>query len=61
MCDFSDVNVMEMQMHKKHSAQSILLGKDTFGVTVYPNVDYAFIVALIVILEEINEDRSDND
>ncbi|KAK4396055.1 protein LURP-one-related 15 [Sesamum angolense] len=49
------------QMHRKHSAQSILLGKDTFGVTVYPNVDYAFIVALVVILEEINEDRSGSD
>ncbi|XP_073275085.1 protein LURP-one-related 15-like [Primulina huaijiensis] len=49
------------QMHRKHSAQSILLGKDTFGVTVYPNVDYAFIVALVVILEEINEDRSGED
>lgn len=49
------------QMHRKHSVQSIVLGKDTFGVTVYPNVDYAFIVALVVILEEINEDRKDDD
>lgn len=48
-------------MHRKHSVQSIVLGKDTFGVTVYPNVDYAFIVALVVILEEINEDRKDDD
>ncbi|KAG8377098.1 hypothetical protein BUALT_Bualt09G0133200 [Buddleja alternifolia] len=49
------------QMHRKHTASSILLGKDKFGVTVYPNVDYAFIVALIVILEEINTDRSGQD
>ncbi|KAL3617401.1 hypothetical protein CASFOL_037722 [Castilleja foliolosa] len=49
------------QMHKKHNMQSILLGRDTFGVTVYPNVDYAFITALIVILEEINLDRSGKD
>ncbi|KAL3617410.1 hypothetical protein CASFOL_037731 [Castilleja foliolosa] len=48
------------QMHRNHSAQSILLGKDSFGVTVYPNVDYAFIVALVVLLEEINEDRQDS-
>ncbi|KAL3633361.1 hypothetical protein CASFOL_000585 [Castilleja foliolosa] len=48
-------------MHKKHNAQSVLLGRDTFGVTVYPNVDYAFITALIVILEEINLDRSGKD
>ncbi|KAF3448003.1 hypothetical protein FNV43_RR08711 [Rhamnella rubrinervis] len=51
----------ENAMHKKHSAQSILLGKDTFGVTVYPHVDYAFIVALVVILYEINKDRSGSD
>ncbi|KAL8526527.1 hypothetical protein ACS0TY_015647 [Phlomoides rotata] len=56
-----NTNNIVAQMHKKHSAQSILLGKDTFGVTVYPNVDYAFIVALVVILEEINEDRKGED
>ncbi|KAL2509931.1 Protein LURP-one-related 15 [Forsythia ovata] len=49
------------QMHRKHSVQSVLLGKDTFGVTVYPNVDHAFITALVVILEEVNEDRSGED
>jgi hypothetical protein len=48
-------------MHKKHSVESVLLGKDTFSVTVYPHVDYAFIVGLVVILYEINEDRKDND
>ncbi|KAK9069991.1 hypothetical protein SSX86_010389 [Deinandra increscens subsp. villosa] len=47
------------QMHKKHTAQSIMLGKDTFSVMVYPNVDYAFIVALVVILHEINEEKND--
>jgi hypothetical protein len=47
-----------MQMHKKHTVQSILIGKDNFSVTVYPNIDYAFIVALIVILDDINaEDK----
>lgn len=48
-----------MQMHKKHTVQSVVLGKDTFTVTVYPNVDYGFITALIVILDEINEDGDD--
>ncbi|PSS17677.1 Protein LURP-one-related like [Actinidia chinensis var. chinensis] len=38
------------QMHKK------LLGKSKFMVTVCPHVDHAFIVALIVILDEINSD-----
>jgi len=44
-------------MHKKHTAQSIAFGKDNFMVTVYPNTDYAFIVALILILDEINQDK----
>lgn len=48
-----------MQMHTKHTVESIVLGKETFGVTVYPNVDYAFVVALVVILNEINEDKDD--
>ncbi|XP_022733687.1 protein LURP-one-related 15-like [Durio zibethinus] len=42
------------QMQKKHTVKSILLGKDKSMVTVYPNIDYAFIVALIVILDGIN-------
>ncbi|XP_057435347.1 protein LURP-one-related 10 [Lotus japonicus] len=50
-------NTIVAQMHKKHTVQSILIGKDNFTVTVYPNIDYAFIVALIVILDEINEDE----
>ncbi|KAK7390257.1 hypothetical protein VNO78_25556 [Psophocarpus tetragonolobus] len=45
------------QMHKKHTAQSIAFDKDNFVVTVYPNIDYAFIVALILILDEINQDK----
>nr|DAD28159.1 TPA_asm: hypothetical protein HUJ06_029627 [Nelumbo nucifera] len=39
-------------------AQSVVLGNDTFAVTMYPNIDHAFIVALIVILDEINEDKA---
>jgi len=33
--------------------QSVLFGKDNFCLTVNPNVDYAFIASLIVILVEI--------
>ncbi|KAK4268477.1 hypothetical protein QN277_025131 [Acacia crassicarpa] len=51
-------NTIVAQMHKKHTVQSIAFGKTNFMVTVYPNVDYAFIVALIVILDEINQDSS---
>nr|QEE59969.1 UPF0706 protein isoform 1 [Betula platyphylla] len=46
------------QMHKKQSLQSVFLGKDKFMVTVNPNIDYAFIVALIVILYQINIPQS---
>lgn len=49
---------MILQMHKKHTVSSVLFGKDNFSVTVYPGVDYAFIVALIVILDEINTNDS---
>ncbi|KAL8257319.1 hypothetical protein R6Q59_029360 [Mikania micrantha] len=47
------------QMHKKHTIESIALGKDTFSVMVYPNVDYDFIVALVVIIHEINNDKNE--
>ena len=39
-------------MHGKHSPKSIIL-------EVYPNVDYAFIIALVIILDEINANRSE--
>ncbi|KAK2636902.1 hypothetical protein Ddye_031694 [Dipteronia dyeriana] len=34
--------------------ESFCKGKETFKVKVYPGVDYAFIVALIVIFDEID-------
>ncbi|CAM8963723.1 unnamed protein product [Rhodiola kirilowii] len=46
------------QMHKKMTAGSILLDKTKFNITVYPNVDYAFITAIVVILDEINHATS---
>ncbi|KAK4582255.1 hypothetical protein RGQ29_025434 [Quercus rubra] len=52
-----DSSTVIAKMHKKHTAQSIFIGKDNFMVTVYPNIDYAFIVALIVILDEINRPK----
>ncbi|KAK8661070.1 hypothetical protein V6N13_051972 [Hibiscus sabdariffa] len=50
-------NTILAQMHKKHSVESVLLGKDKFMVTVYPNVDYAFVAALVAILDGINHDH----
>ncbi|CAK9146895.1 unnamed protein product [Ilex paraguariensis] len=41
------------------SLKRVVLGKDKFAVNVYPNIDQAFIVALVVILNEINEDKDD--
>ncbi|KAK1284096.1 Protein LURP-one-related 15 [Acorus calamus] len=52
-------NTIIAQMRRKYTVSNVLLGRDTFRVTVYPNIDYAFIVALVVILDEIN--RGDDD
>ncbi|XP_072995465.1 protein LURP-one-related 15 [Typha latifolia] len=52
-------NSIIAQMNRQYTVKNVLLGKDTFGVTVYPNVDYAFIVSLIVILDEIHRDNRD--
>ncbi|KAK3028263.1 hypothetical protein RJ639_037597 [Escallonia herrerae] len=41
------------RMHKKRSAKSFFLGKDKFMVRVNPNVDYAFVVSLVVLLDYI--------
>lgn len=51
----------ELQMRRKYTVKNVILGKDTFSVTVYPNVDFAFIVSLIVILDEINKDSAGED
>ncbi|KAJ6765454.1 hypothetical protein OIU79_021617 [Salix purpurea] len=53
-----DSNTMLAQMHKRHSLASTILNPDSLGVNVYPNVDYAFIVALVVILGQINADQN---
>ncbi|GKA54023.1 LURP-one-related 15-like protein [Tanacetum coccineum] len=42
-------------MHKKYTVYNIAI--DTFDVIVNPIVDHAFIVTLIVILYEINEEK----
>ncbi|CAN1142085.1 Protein LURP-one-related 15 [Linum perenne] len=49
------------QMHRGQSLKVVFLDTDTFKVTTYPQIDYAFIVALVVILDEINADRSGDD
>jgi uncharacterized protein YxjI len=48
-----------MQINRKYTASNVVLGKDTFVVTVFPHVDYVFIAALVVILDEIHKERFD--
>nr|CAB3492718.1 unnamed protein product [Digitaria exilis] len=42
---------------RRFSVVSALLGKNTYSVTVNPGIDYAFIVALVVILDEMHYQR----
>ncbi|MCL7041296.1 hypothetical protein MKW94_003623 [Papaver nudicaule] len=42
------------EMHKQRTVRGGVFGNDTFSVTVHPNVDYAFVIALRVVLDEIN-------
>ncbi|KAI3841398.1 hypothetical protein MKX03_000025 [Papaver bracteatum] len=46
-------------MHKNKTVQ--VNGKDQFSATVYPNVDYAFVIALFVVLDQINAPSSSGD
>ncbi|KAG9147936.1 hypothetical protein Leryth_003530 [Lithospermum erythrorhizon] len=56
---FSGDSTIIGQMHRKHTVESVALGKDTFSVTVTPGIDYAFVVALVAILNEIHESGHD--
>ncbi|CAL5076315.1 unnamed protein product [Urochloa decumbens] len=51
-------DTMIAQMKRKFTVSNVLLGKDTFCVTVFPNVDYVFIAALVVILDEVHSEGS---
>lgn len=48
---------MLIQMSRKYSVTNVVMGKDAFGVTICSNMDHAFIVALIVILHDINKEK----
>lgn len=47
-------------MHDKPSVQSLVLDKDTFILTVHPNIDYAFIVSLLVMFDGILQEYKDD-
>ncbi|CAN6171455.1 unnamed protein product [Urochloa humidicola] len=46
----SDIMIATMSMNRMHNS----LGRSIFGVNVFPRVDYAFISALVVILDGVN-------
>ncbi|MCL7022616.1 hypothetical protein MKW94_023223 [Papaver nudicaule] len=41
-------------MQKNKAIRDKVRGKDTFSVTISPNVDYAFVIAMRVVLNEFN-------
>ncbi|MFS7976684.1 putative tubby-like protein [Helianthus anomalus] len=49
------------EINKKQDAHFMAFGVDNYTITVYPSVDYVFVVALIAILNEINDDKDDDD
>ncbi|GMJ08529.1 hypothetical protein like AT5G01750 [Hibiscus trionum] len=53
-CTVFHGDIIVAQMHRNHNVRSLVINADNYGITAYPNVDYAFIVALVVILDEIN-------
>ncbi|XP_037452267.1 protein LURP-one-related 15-like [Triticum dicoccoides] len=55
-----DSNTMVAQMSRKLTVSNVLLGRDTFSVTVFPHVDYVFIASLVVILDEVHRDKRDD-
>ena len=47
---------MLLQMKKHHTVKNVVIDKDTYVITVFPNIDQAFILALIMILHELDEE-----
>ncbi|CAN6308751.1 unnamed protein product [Urochloa humidicola] len=52
-----DSDTVIAKIDRRFSVVSALLGKNTYSVTVNPGIDYAFIVALVVILDEMHFQR----
>ncbi|KAI7745089.1 hypothetical protein M8C21_017789 [Ambrosia artemisiifolia] len=49
------------EINKKQTNQLMAFGVDNYTITVYPNVDYVFVVALTAILNEINDEKDDDE
>ncbi|KAK3148947.1 hypothetical protein QOZ80_3AG0210800 [Eleusine coracana subsp. coracana] len=52
-----DSDTVVARIDRRFSVVSALLGKNAYAVTVNPGIDYAFIVALVVILDEMYYQR----
>ncbi|KAL6636671.1 hypothetical protein ACP70R_024243 [Stipagrostis hirtigluma subsp. patula] len=52
-----DSDTVIAKIDRRFSVASALLGKNTYSVAVNPGIDYAFIVALVVILDEMHYQR----
>jgi hypothetical protein len=48
---------LALQIDRWFSMESTLLGKNSYSVTVNPGIDYAFVVVLVVILDEMHYQR----
>ncbi|KAF0910988.1 hypothetical protein E2562_005378 [Oryza meyeriana var. granulata] len=49
-----DSDTVIAKIDRRFSVASALLGKNTYSVTVNAGIDYAFIVALVVVLDEMH-------
>ncbi|TYI06694.1 hypothetical protein ES332_A10G176700v1 [Gossypium tomentosum] len=58
-CTIFAGNAIIAQMQRKQNVKSLVINADNYGITAYPNVDYAFVVALVVILDEMNRNSYD--
>lgn len=49
-----DSDTVIAKIDRRFTVVSALLGKNTYSVTVNPGIDYAFVVALAVVLDEMH-------
>ncbi|KAL4572578.1 hypothetical protein LXL04_019358 [Taraxacum kok-saghyz] len=55
--NMGDTSATIAQMYKMQSSENIKFASDKFKVTIYPGVDYAFVVTLIAIVEAMKKDE----
>ncbi|KAJ0978325.1 hypothetical protein J5N97_013799 [Dioscorea zingiberensis] len=48
-----DASIVLAQMSKEHKVEKVAVDKNAFGLRINPNTDFAFIVALVIVLREI--------